>query len=196
MRRIRREKHPSYAKRRCTPLLHAIWADIRNVIVARFRVPRENFFVSYWLSLDVFFAGEAGSIAVGDAVKTVLCDSGEHVEVLGVDYEVGVGIVEFVGAEVYLCIMRLGARQVLGQERHTLVATSCAFNVSPGYSGPNNSRRTVLLAPSQPRTYSASNLRIPLGVSHSTHASSSLCPTLTTLCDHLTLAVGCRCKCA
>ena len=67
MRSIRSKKHPPHAKRRRTPLLHAIGTDIGHAIFARLRVSRKEFLIPRRLSLDVLFAGETGGIAVRDA---------------------------------------------------------------------------------------------------------------------------------
>lgn len=93
MRRIRSKNHPSHSKRRCTPLLHTVRADIRDPVIAWFRVSGEDFLITHWLAGDVFFASESRSVAVGYAVEAVCSDARSHVEVLGVNDEVCVGVV-------------------------------------------------------------------------------------------------------
>lgn len=161
MRCVCSQHHPPNAEFRRAPLMHAIGTDVRHVILARDRVAGQDLLESHRLALNVLLSGEAGDVGVGDAVETVGGDAGGHVEIFRVNHIVNVGVGVFGEVVVYLVCVSMSRSYMWerewegegeGGKKNTFVAISCAFNVSPGNSDPNSSRRTVLPAPSQPRT--------------------------------------------
>lgn len=104
MRCVCGQHHPPNAELRRAPLMHAIGADVRHVVLARDRVAGQDLLESHRLALNVLLKGEAGDVGVGDAVETVGSDARGQVEILGVDHIVNVGVGVFGEVVVYLYV--------------------------------------------------------------------------------------------
>lgn len=72
------EQDPPDAEGRRAPLVHLVRRHAHQLVVARPRVARQHQLVLPGLSLLHLLPGQAGGLAVRDAVHAVFCDSGRH----------------------------------------------------------------------------------------------------------------------
>lgn len=139
MRSICHQHKPALAETGCAPLLHFIWADIGDLIVARLQVPRQNLLIPHRLPLLVFLCRQTRHFAIGDSIEVVVSsDPGYHMPVLGMHdiIRIPVSILREIVINLFRSVSyrRIDSFFML----LTFVATIAAFNVSPWkLFGPN-----------------------------------------------------------
>lgn len=100
--RICSENNPTDSEARRTSLLHFVRTDVGDAIIAGFGVTGKNLLVPQGLSFDVLLAAKPRDISIGNPVETVFCKSSCHIEILGMNNEVGIPVTIFVEVVVHL----------------------------------------------------------------------------------------------